>query len=748
MVNPSGLPFRINGADPGRIGGNGEGPHIPSDPLSASIVDLLHQRWVEDDPSETCFDHDEVRLNSLLCFIDGSASSEESDFVREHLIECPRCRFLYGRLRSQSRCSDYKIPEDADNSASEETQPVPELLRKNLRTTGPVVFPGDELSEGAWEFGRLGELDWDVAERICNTIAGRAWQKLRSVLSHERIVLVCFSDPMHRCGKRLATKMVEGGFGDVHVVMADDFFAPKLWCDPSELHSGQVVVLVDVVHSGGLLSRLYSVCREAGPAGIIGVAVIDQSRGTAQRGSLCSLWHDAREERVPSASSTKSEPRFFDPAAARAHRRLPKEVADPAMARATVEQHLKEINPIVPYIAATGALRRDAQIGGVCYPWAVDLLRLLKNDDARGEFAARALASLRDLSKLGQWCLVYPASRFKRAGAWAELIAQVFGWPIVKVGFESCNHYRPLTADQRRALAKCRRAVIVDAAIRTGKTLQSLISLLRGGPVPAVSDVKAFYAFDGLFQEAREKLEREVKVEVRSLFRVPLGAPTEPLGRHCRRRLSETLAEITESNDDEALRWARAVREYCLKKLEPTARPIKMAPSRDVRIDLRLAIDEGLRGTQARLEQACDPPRPSLVKHLDVPFALREPRTRNVLHGFLCNSMPPEFIEWCALALATQRDYDWLDRDWLVLHKRFFTNSASERWQFLTCIGYWIRQEGNVKQMERIRGAVEEFRRTEVSDGETLFPDALDAPGSPNSFESRCDTLAEVLTPA
>ena len=69
----------------------------------------------------------------------------------------------------------------------------------------------------------------------------------------------------------------------------------------------------------------------------------------------------------------------------------------------------------------------------------------------------------------------------------------MFGWPIVKVGLKSRTHYRPFTAGQRRELAKCPRALIVDAAIRTGKTLQSLVGLLRTGPRPPANEVVAFY---------------------------------------------------------------------------------------------------------------------------------------------------------------------------------------------------------------------------------------------------------------
>ena len=45
----------------------------------------------------------------------------------------------------------------------------------------------------------------------------------------------------------------------------------------------------------------------------------------------------------------------------------------------------------------------------------------------------------------------------------------------------------------------------------------------------------------------------------------------------------------------------------------------------------------------------------------------------------MCNSMPAHFIVVCALALATQQDYDWFDRDWLILHKRLLTNASSQR---------------------------------------------------------------------
>jgi len=367
---------------------------------------------------------------------------------------------------------------------------------------------------------------------------------------------------------------------------------------------------------------------------------------------------------------------------------------------------LAAIEPLARYIEATGALRQDAHIGGVCYPWAVDLLRLLSHDEARAELATWATENLADLTDRGRWCLVYPAERHQRAGAWAELLRTTLRWPVVGVGRRASAHFRQLTELQRCHIAESPRVVVVDAAIRTGKTLRSIVSALRRGPRPIVDEIFAFYAFDGLFQRPREELESSLGVKVRSLFRLPLGAPTKPVGEHCRRRLRDTLAEIEALEGEAPPVWIDVLRTYCKKKLARVHLGKKRSSAvGDVADHLRQALNEGQRGTEARLEQSCHPPKVSLVKHLDVEYALSEPRTRNVLRGFLCNSMPPDFIEWCALALATQKDYDWLDSDWLALHKRLFTNSASPRWQFLACISYWIKQQGDDEQVRRVPGS-------------------------------------------
>jgi hypothetical protein len=288
--------------------------------------------------------------------------------------------------------------------------------------------------------------------------------------------------------------------------------------------------------------------------------------------------------------------------------------------------------------------------------------------------------------------------------------------------------------------------MIVDAAIRSGKTLQSLVGVLRSEQRVAVKEIATLYAFDGLFDEPRKEMEESLNVQIRSLFRLPLGVPTEPVGRYCRHRMRETFAELDQAGLQEDSLWVDVVREYCQKKLEPSGRPVRRRTTDDVEISLRQALEEGERGVPARLEQSCHPPRPSLVKHLDVAYALQEPRTRAVLHGFMCNSMPLDFIESCALALATQKDYDWFDRDWLVLHKRILSNPASQRWKFLVYISYWARKHSTPEQIRRIRTTVEIFKQSQAPASIPLFPDLEVGDDHDEALQSRCETILSALT--
>ena len=55
--------------------------------------------------------------------------------------------------------------------------------------------------------------------------------------------------------------------------------------------------------------------------------------------------------------------------------------------------------------------------------------------------------------------------------------------------------------------------MIVDAAIRSGKTLQSLVGILRKDSHLSIKVSIGFYAIDGLFDKPRIEMEKELGVE-------------------------------------------------------------------------------------------------------------------------------------------------------------------------------------------------------------------------------------------
>ena len=63
--------------------------------LEQAIKDGMRRAWVEDPIGLRCFDYDEARMSLLLGFIDKTIGTDEFEDVRQHLIDCQRCRFIY-----------------------------------------------------------------------------------------------------------------------------------------------------------------------------------------------------------------------------------------------------------------------------------------------------------------------------------------------------------------------------------------------------------------------------------------------------------------------------------------------------------------------------------------------------------------------------------------------------------------------------------------------------------------------------
>lgn len=617
---------------------------------------------------------------------------------------------------------------------------APSVLIDSLRASGPVAFPSGEVADGAWEFGRLEQLPSEEAEVIIETIAERAYNTLPRDFRSKAIVIVCFSYPIHRCGKRLAAKIIERNGTEAHVVLATNFFEPRLRCADRELEEQNIIIFVDVVHSGGLINRLAEICNRPQPKQVLRMTVIDQGDNPKRKDPITALWKETREGRTSIQdylqNSDKQETlRFYDPEFARAFAKqdLPEELADRSTARETIEL---EIAPILPFIFKTDALQADRTIAGVHYSWVIDLLRLLEDGEARAFLLTHAIERLAHLPLSGRCCLVYPAERSQRAGKWARLIGKALDWPVVAVGQANRKCFQPLTAKQRQHLSQFDVAVVVDAAVRTGNTLRSFVQLLKCTEKPVVQRICGFYAFDGLFEADRRAILEEVGVTILSLVKLPLGRPIRPIGQYCREQMRAALRTLEERYPNTEPAWTGLIRNYCNTKLG--RHRWQPRPSGDAKRRLTDAMEDWQRGPEARLERSCYSEKPSVLKQLDVQFALHEPKTRMVLRGFLSNSMPPEFIEWCALAVASQYEYDWLDTDWLLLHENLLAAKDTQRWKFLAYIFYVMKTRANTGTITRVRLALQKFAANRRASAPTLFPHL-------DTVQTRCEHLEAIL---
>ena len=266
---------------------------------------------------------------------------------------------------------------------------VPHLLRQYLHVDGPVVFGGNEVAFESWQFGRLlssGDYAADLVEQINCVIVDAVKAYLPPRVDRDHLMIVCFGRAMHRCGVRIATALAECGFTPPHVVLAHDFYSPTLVCDDREFRKADVIVMVDVVHSGSTLDELMLLCQNKGARRVRGLALVDQSDRKPLSAEWFAIWREPKEQRLPLDAFVQTA---SDDQVRRLGRFEPNDevalhVQQPAFPAASPVKtsRLSVDNALMQHIHDTGALKRDYMIGRKRYPYAVNVLDLIKKSDS------------------------------------------------------------------------------------------------------------------------------------------------------------------------------------------------------------------------------------------------------------------------------------------------------------------------------------------------------------------------------
>jgi hypothetical protein len=396
-------------------------------------------------------------------------------------------------------------------------------------------MPGEEVAQNTWQFGVISQIlkeSPDLGRQILNDICDAAFEALqkREPIVAKTLALVCFGHVMHQCGVELATRFHDAGLSTPHVILAHDYYDPCLICSPSEFVDADVVVIVDVVHSGNLLRRIIAACEHFETIRVTGLALIDQSPKPLEGIDYQALWSEEIEARIPLAQYVKESSAEV--------RRLRRFEANSECAVQTTESiNLKNAGHLLPdidpqllvHMLATDALKCDYAIYGKTYPFAVNVLDLIKKDDESCRFLVTCSKSvLADLA-FQKSCFAYHVGRSLRAGRIAKVLSENTGWPSIAIGTKGSTF--ALTDKQSRQLACFDNVVLVDAAIRTGETISAITRAVLREALCHRPRFIGFTILNALPPGFKEDLAVELGIEIRSLFDFPLTPPTEEV-RH------------------------------------------------------------------------------------------------------------------------------------------------------------------------------------------------------------------------
>jgi hypothetical protein len=497
-----------------------------------------------------------------------------------------------------------------------------------------------------------------------------------------------------------------------------------------------VLLLFDVVDTGGFMRRVREGIKAQEPRAIYAVAILNQ--GEPKKG-LIALANTEREQRLP--SGTQYELVYDDLEGKTKVGPIPNALKDEVIARETLRECLDGMHRTrwLQWLQDCDAIQFDRTLDKRKYTLFFDIPKVIHRFPHEvTEHAIEILEKLADPK--APRVLVYPAKRAKRVGTLVRFLAEGLGWPSAALGSKKASQYVfDRHGHVERSLRACQgRALVVDCAIRTGETLQGLAAELRN---IGAKELAAFYVMDALYDSIRERFQENEQINIKSCFRLPLAMPsTNLLGPFWHQRFKDTLTFL-DATRELSMEAAEAIRQFCQAKLNDKGR--RSSPKRrssEAVIDedccMRVRPHSELDRTLSQKNQG----RGRLIKRLDINQVLRDPLIQYKLAGVVANSAPRSLKEWCILALCKAERFDLFSESCLTLPDSPIMAPNAAQWGILPFVAL-DASRGNPSAAEKMRDQVRKvidktksgFLLPETDQQNTMIID-------------RCEILDEILT--
>ena len=688
-----------------------------------------------------CSLENEFDTETIGAFVEGSLQGDEFKRVRDHVFSCENCADSVIRIARMHEGFEANV--NVDDSETFSARKISGFSdrgqiwidwfeRIGLRPDGLTMFPDGTIADDAWEFGRL--LEGELSEGTLAVLSDAIVEEIQAKTNSNKILIVAFSDAMHQLGVRSAAAYKESRTElDIHVVGARGFHNPRLLCKSKIIKGMSVVLLLDVIRHGRLLEQLVEIIEQHSPKEVHAVAMVNQDyqgRYSSRLTALASESKTPRREDLPSKKHEFFNLRQFDPVSGRSRETFESDTDN--------GHSIERIRELLPHIQETNAFKQNYKIGKNSYPFAIDVSELLGDASARNLIASRAKDAI--CGWQGQNIVfLYPASREKHSGCVAELFGEVSGNKFAGLGEIDDSGFLDASYENRRILERCDGAVIVDAAIRSGATLKSQIEILRKLDVRIEA---AVYTLDLRRPRDIRANERDINVDVKSLFQVPLGfAPAVSIKDLLKNRYKDLLNFIKNNTFSEDVVAALLTFN---DRLFPKKRSFPFPKVVD-REKVEKVLEKGATPQNLIVEGVAKGNRPnfSLTGFLDAEYGLNSSQYRDAKYT-INNSASPQVLRELGLTFASNCDYSWLTKSWLTLHEHLLTNPDSN-WDFLPVIALDAALR-SPHQVGDLLTTVEEYydayeRRIAVQSKAMLFDDV-----TRNELVSRrCNALEEIL---
>lgn len=403
---------------------------------------------------------------------------------------------------------------------------------RELFSDGWILFPNGMISKGTWTFGKMFMLCEGKRKLLINQIADKVakkiWDTCKLPKQKNSVTLVPFGPLMFAIGQRVSEILNQQLHCEVPNCLVTDFKNPFL--GPGQIaliKHRSVIILTDVVRTGGLVRRISELCKSHKANHLESVSLID----TSNQRSYKSLWKESPTVRTPMNwvglnVENRCKIKKYYPSMSNAFGGIENDITqehiltrtDREIGREQILSKLRPLRSIIEEIEKQGKakiIHWHKKYENKRYRFFLDIDELQKISKRADEVMVAEIErkNLLKVQHSSEACLVH--TNGWRSRSWAKFLSRAFGYKAIEIDIKSQKNNLGI-------IEKYKTVFVVNPVIRTDETLSSIVTQLKRYKN---LEIKTLFAINGLSPDRKENLETLLGVKTSGIFDCELPDP-------------------------------------------------------------------------------------------------------------------------------------------------------------------------------------------------------------------------------